>query len=349
MMQRLKNIWKKHDNVIFYIAGDSAGHILPAATLAQQTVSHQPATRCFLFTSPEASIYLDQHLQASFEKIIIWNMRRQTSKKNKFIAAVQAVILCFSSIIQIVHKRPKTIVSTGGALAVPLCLVGWALGCRIELYELNAELGKAIAFLLPYATVLKSPFDHADNPAQIPFEKIDYPIRPHQQAQPLTHSQPLCIAILGGSQGAQALNQTMQTFFAQHPLQNQLFIIHQTGLKDQQALEAWYKQQGYEALVIGYAHNFFQVYETADLVIARAGAGTLFELLHYKKRTLLLPLMTATSHHQILNAQAMCSNHPDLFSLHSSKNPTELSASLLQEIKKHDQRFMKNSGIDHSS
>ena len=76
------------------------------------------------------------------------------------------------------------------------------------------------------------------------------------------------------------------------------------------------------------------VYSAADLIICRAGAGTLFEIKHFNKPCIIVPLETNTTTHQVDNAQAMSSEYPELFYMLKQKDIEENGNVLIEIINK---------------
>ena len=75
----------------------------------------------------------------------------------------------------------------------------------------------------------------------------------------------------------------------------------------------YYYRHKIPALVVDFVHDLSDYYAAATLIISRAGAGTLFEILYYKKPALLIPLQLSTTDHQLDNAHAIAREYPELF------------------------------------
>ncbi len=88
-------------------------------------------------------------------------------------------------------------------------------------------------------------------------------------------------------------------------LKGRIRIIHQTGVKDYQQMKEIYNHQGWEAEVYSFLEDMEKAYARADLIICRAGASTLFELMVMGKPAILIPFPFAANDHQTLNARAM--------------------------------------------
>jgi UDP-N-acetylglucosamine--N-acetylmuramyl-(pentapeptide) pyrophosphoryl-undecaprenol N-acetylglucosamine transferase len=118
---------------------------------------------------------------------------------------------------------------------------------------------------------------------------------------------PLVLLILGGSQGAHSINRAMvDALPLLGKLKDRLFIIHQTGQLDWEKTRAAYAKAGFSARVAPFIDDMGETYAQADLVLSRAGAGTLSELAAIGLPSLLVPFPFAEGH-QEKNAEAFAS------------------------------------------
>ena len=141
--------------------------------------------------------------------------------------------------------------------------------------------------------------------------------------------------LLGGSQGSLLLNNLLKIFITTNQqVSNSIQIIHQTGSYDTTNWKKFYASAGIPAITFSYSHQIKDFYLLSDLVICRAGAGTLFELLFFKKHSIIIPLVAKTTDHQVENARAMAAEHPDLFTIIEQKqveqNPTLLHTEIIR-------------------
>jgi UDP-N-acetylglucosamine--N-acetylmuramyl-(pentapeptide) pyrophosphoryl-undecaprenol N-acetylglucosamine transferase len=112
--------------------------------------------------------------------------------------------------------------------------------------------------------------------------------------------------IFGGSQGAHALNRAMgEALFHLRDWKGKMRILHQTGEKDYPEVQEAYLREGFEAEVHPFIQAMDRAYAQADLVLCRAGATTLFELMTTGLPAILVPYPHAANDHQTLNAQTM--------------------------------------------
>lgn len=116
----------------------------------------------------------------------------------------------------------------------------------------------------------------------------------------------LHVLVTGGSQGARALNRVVPGAVAKLRASGMDFTVtHQTGPLDQETVAKEYIARGIDAEVVGYITNLAEAMARADLVVCRAGAGTVAELCVVGRPALFVPLPTAADDHQTKNAQAM--------------------------------------------
>ncbi|MEM8549607.1 MAG: UDP-N-acetylglucosamine--N-acetylmuramyl-(pentapeptide) pyrophosphoryl-undecaprenol N-acetylglucosamine transferase, partial [Verrucomicrobiota bacterium] len=210
--------------------------------------------------------------------------------------------------------RPSAIVGFGGFLSVGVAIAGFILGYPIVLHEANRRTGRAIRLLsglaqriyLPEGTRLKS----------LPPQTVrhsGYPVRKEIRRMPQeTAREKLGIKVtgklllvLGGSQGAVSLNSWVSEHFNQLAAEN-ISIYCLTGLKKgtQGVIES--KQpngQVVRAYFEPFSDKMAEVLSAADLVVSRAGAGSIAEFIRCSLPAILVPYPYAADDHQRANAR----------------------------------------------
>jgi UDP-N-acetylglucosamine--N-acetylmuramyl-(pentapeptide) pyrophosphoryl-undecaprenol N-acetylglucosamine transferase len=197
--------------------------------------------------------------------------------------------------------------TTGGYIAAPAILAARSLGLPAILHESNALPGKVTRWLSPWCSLVALGFDAAA--AYLPQAKtvtVGTPVRSDFVGEkstlpadlPIPDNVPL-ILVIGGSQGAVAVNQMVRQA-APAWLAAGAWIIHQTGSNDPDA-DAFSHPH--------YIHRpFFDqmaaLLQRATLAIGRAGAGTLTELAVTATPSVLIPYPFAAENHQAFNAKA---------------------------------------------
>ncbi len=328
----------KKNKTLCFVAGKSGGHIVPCITLARQakkkqTKEKQEKEDCFriLFFSTtslldrrilENNEHIDMHVPLPLESLLL------NTVYGKARTAWFFLISFLSSMRELYKYKPYKVVSTGGHIAIPVCLAARFLRIPIELYELNVQPGKAISLLSVHASKVFICF----NKTALLLPKVvctaaDYPIRFTDLDRGKSNDVSAIgldpakktIFILGGSQGSFFLNKVMeQVFVKDSALGAKVNVIHQTGEVDQGYWRQFYQDRGIPALIFSYSHILSVYYQAADLIVSRAGAGALFEILFFNKQALLIPLEIVSNNrlsnnHQYDNAHEMVIKHQRLF------------------------------------
>lgn len=316
---------------IAFVGGKSGGHILPALTLAHQKrqkegsfilfFSHNlPLDKAILQEAP----WIDTHCTIPVLKF--------SSFYSIFNVAFKAQAAFVKCIFSLKKHKIREVISMGGALSVPVCLAAWALHIPFTLYELNAVPGKAVRFLARFAQRIYVCFPSAQASFTSCPDKVQeapYPLR-FSESDRLTKNEartrlaiPLnarVLFVMGGSQGSEFLNSFAEGYI-RHRMVNygereSVIIFHQTGPSQREGVENFYRRLGVTAKVFSYQSAIQHYYASADLVITRAGAGTLFELAFFKARSLIIPLESTTTNHQLDNAYAMAQKYPEYLNVH---------------------------------
>ena len=197
--------------------------------------------------------------------------------------------------------------TTGGYIAAPAAIAARSLGLPVILHESNALPGKVTRLLGPLCTVVALGFEVAAQ--YLPRATTVYvgtPVRVQflageSQAQPLAdlpipEDVPL-VAVVGGSQGAVAVNKLVRQC-APAWLEQGIWIVHQTGDSDPDAKTLEHPHY----FPLPFYNNMAGLLQRADLAISRAGSGTLTELAITQTPSILIPYPYAAEDHQTYNA-----------------------------------------------
>jgi len=331
-----------NNKVLCVAAGGSGGHILPALVIAKEWKNQNPDGKIIFFCRDTLfdKTIIGQHPIA--DQIITLPACKFFSKKiwlyPKFI---YEVVKGFFKSLKLLNKlNPEKILSTGGGTAVPVCLAAWILRKKIELYELNVEPGKSIKILSLIASKIFIVFEESKKyfkflglnfgskclltsyPIRFTAEdkKIDASIVINEINQELTtlkfDNNRKTLFLFGGSQGSLLLNNLLKQFVEKNPdYCDKIQVIHQVGTIDTFNWSKFYHQHSVPSFTFGYNPNMQKFLSLSDLIICRAGAGTMFEIEFFEKKCLVIPLVSASTSHQILNAYAMQHKHPKLFAV----------------------------------
>jgi UDP-N-acetylglucosamine--N-acetylmuramyl-(pentapeptide) pyrophosphoryl-undecaprenol N-acetylglucosamine transferase len=325
-------------NLILVIAAGSGGHILPALTFATAWCA-RVAGRAISFIGShkklDATILKNSTNFVHAEFYYLINLPGLKFWRYPMFL-FQLIRIFVHSYFLLRSQKPELVYSTGALLAIPVCIAARLLRIPVVLHELNAQPGKAILFLAPFATKILLTFESSKSFFKhnaVKCEVHSYPIRFSEQDKQLTKTAAyieLCeltgyhfskskrtFFVLGGSQGSQFLNEAIKIWILSlaQAERDGIQIIHQSGAAQAKELQKFYEGLHIPAFVFAYYHQLQTMYCVADLVVCRAGAGTLFELLFFNKKSVVIPLEGLADDHQLINAQLMAAEHPELFTV----------------------------------
>lgn len=331
---------------ICFVAGKSGGHLLPCITQAKKIYQQNPQAQLYVFTSgsdlDKTIIQKHTHVQ-EYVPTTLDNPPYGKPWLLPWFAIKTTWYFC-KSLYKLYQIKPVKMISFGGFIAIPACLACKILGIPFELYELNVQPGKATKFLSKFTdkvyTCFESTKQYLPGKTCIHF---DYPIRFDQQDLIFNKAELLnrynfspdrtTLLILGGSQGSVLLNQIVKDMIIAHPeLESKIQIIHQTGKGDPFDYAGFYKDHKIPAHVFAFYDKLQEFYNLSDLIISRAGAGSLFEIKFFGKRCITIPHETANTNHQIENVLELQREFPEQFTIiEQSKLTTNL---LFENLKK---------------
>lgn len=328
-----------------YAAGKSGGHIVPCITLATAEKKDPTTTNIFFTTTGLLDKNIIENNKAVVDIHQSISLTHMPHTWHEYGPFFWHLCSSFCTAFYVLYTtKPACIFSTGGIVSLPVCLAGYILQIPIQLYELNAVPGNAITTLATLADTIHCCFTGLDQ--YLPPEKVvftDYPIRYNsdeiQKNSPgarlslgLDPHLPT-ITILGGSQGSQFINSIIdQITSIDRSYWKNVQFIHQTGHNQTEAVQALFKAKNIKAYVFDYSANLSSMYAAADMVIGRAGAGTIFETAAFNKPCILIPLETQATDHQLLNAHRIATQKPELFSVLRQEDITTNPSLLIDSI-----------------
>lgn len=203
------------------------------------------------------------------------------------------------------QTKPQVVLGMGGYVAGPGGIAARLMGIPLVIHEQNAKAGTTNKWLSKIATRVLTAFPHVFPRATC----IGNPVRKDIAALPVPSLRgvgshlPVRVLVLGGSLGAQALNEMMPQAAAELIKQNKIQVRHQTGEKHYPTTEALYREHGVNAEVTSFITDMAEALAWADLVVCRAGALTVAELSAAGVASILIPFPFAIDDHQTANAQ----------------------------------------------
>jgi len=214
---------------------------------------------------------------------------------------------------EIASFKPDVILGMGGFTSAPLIFAAKRRRLPSFLHESNAIPGKVTRLLAPRVTKVLLGFpqcakylapvtcEHTGTPVRTSLIKKE---RPHAAEHFKLSPDLPTVAIIGGSQGAQGLNNmVIRSMPGWQHLAGKVQFIHLTGPQDDQLLMANYRRYNLTAVALPFCSEMENVYSLADLVVARSGASSLAELCYYALPSILIPYPQAAEDHQLRNAE----------------------------------------------
>ena len=286
---------------IVIMAGGTGGHIFPALAVAQflQTQGWQVSwlgTKAGLESRviPEAGIEIDWLSVSGLRGKGIFSKVSAIFKLAKSCAEARKILK---------QRKPDVVLGMGGFVAAPGGFMAKILGIPLIIHEQNRVVGTTNRLLAKIATKVLQGFP---NSFDAKFNAIctGNPLREslkHIPPAPLQRGESLRIFVLGGSQGAKALNENVPNAITL--LKNAVQVRHQTGSAMQNEVVETYKKLNLNAEVNAFIEDMAEAYSWADLVICRAGAMTVSEIAAMGIPAIFIPLPTAIDDHQTANAK----------------------------------------------
>lgn len=204
---------------------------------------------------------------------------------------------------------PDVVLGMGGFMSFPGGMMAAQMGIPLIIHEQNAIAGLANRVLAHLADRILTGFPNTLAQGQW----VGNPLRDALTQQPPPakryrgRSGPLRLLVVGGSLGAQVLNETVPRGLALLPEAERPQVIHQCGEKHLAAVQSLYDSEGIAAQCIAFIADMAAAYAWADLVICRAGAMTIAELAAVGVASVLVPYPHAVDDHQTANARFLSS------------------------------------------
>lgn len=294
------------------MAAGTGGHVFPALAVAKQ-LKQQGHRVSWLATPHGMENRLLEH-----ENIDIYQIDIKGVRGNGLLRKLTAPFKIFSAVMHSMRimKQQKidVVAGFGGYVAGPGGLAARALGIPVLVHEQNAIAGFTNLQLFRIAKTVCQAFPNTfpqhekvittGNPVRAEISATLSPAWRYQQRE--KENQPLNILVVGGSLGAQVLNETIPS--ALQGLNVELNITHQCGQKQLEETQARYANAPVhiQANVVAFIADMAQAYSDADLIICRAGALTVTEVATAGVAAVFVPLPSAVDDHQTANAQYLC-------------------------------------------
>jgi len=275
---------------------------------------------------------------------------RQLSAGNAF-AILRSIWRCRR---EMKRTKPDALIAMGSYSSLPPVLAARAAGVPIYLHEANTVPGKAVDFLSRFARLVAISFDVTKKYLPgVKTTRTGLPVRAEiakGKRFEFIPADAFVVFITGGSQGAHKVNELLQEAIVllkgelerREGAKRPLYVIHQTGARDEEGVRERYAKMSVPCRVHGFEGEMANAFASADIVVARAGASTCFELAVCGKPCLLIPLPTAMRNHQHYNAEAFAASGAADEGIQDKLSPCQLFRYLLDKYD-HPERLVKMS------
>jgi UDP-N-acetylglucosamine--N-acetylmuramyl-(pentapeptide) pyrophosphoryl-undecaprenol N-acetylglucosamine transferase len=287
------------------MAGGTGGHVFPALAVAQRLRS-QGLEVSWLGTrqSFEARVVPEYGFPMDWVRV---EGLRGNGLARWLRAPLVLTLALFQSMQAMRRRRPGVVLGMGGFVTGPGGVTARLLGIPLVIHEQNSLPGLTNRWLAHIATRVLEAFPGSFPPGRARVcgnpVRLDIITLPAPEERLGGRQGPLRLLVLGGSQGAQALNAQVPGGLAQIPLALRPEVRHQAGRGKREQTIAAYSAAGVTAQVDEFVGDMAEAYGWADLVICRAGALTVSELAAAGLGALLVPYPQAVDDHQTHNAQ----------------------------------------------
>jgi len=313
---------------ILFAGGGTGGHIFPIIAIAREIRRIYPKKDLkFFYLGPRdrfSTILLSQE-GIKVKTILAGKIRRYFSLLNFIDIFFKIPLGIFQTLFDLFFSAPDLIFSIGGYGSLPVVIAGWILRIPIFLHESDVSPGLANRFISRFALEIFVSFPRTEYFSVKKMILVGNPIRREiltgskeeaKELFKLTGEKPV-ILIFGGSQGAQKINEVVLAILPE--LLSNFEVIHQCGEKNFKEVKTSVKAIISEDLEKYYHLSSFlkegelrQAYQAADIVVSRAGSGSIFEISALGKPSVLIPLPKAAQDHQLKNAYSYARNRASL-------------------------------------
>ena len=294
---------------ILIMAGGTGGHVFPA--LATAEILQQEGLN-IEWLGTERGIESDLVPKAGIRLTCIRVAGlRGKGKLSMLLAPFKLIIALCQALSAIRRLNPVCVLGMGGFASGPGGLAAWLLRKPLVIHEQNAVAGMTNTYLTHLAQRVLTAFPYALGEKS---EQVGNPLRgaiidsraPEERMS--QRSGKLRLLVLGGSLGAQVLNDVVPAALVNMIESERPEVWHQAGKRNLTDAEKAYQTQQVEGRVVAFIDDMAAAYQWADVVVCRAGALTVSELACVGVASILVPYPHAVDDHQTANARFLENN-----------------------------------------
>ncbi|MBA3660270.1 MAG: undecaprenyldiphospho-muramoylpentapeptide beta-N-acetylglucosaminyltransferase [Gammaproteobacteria bacterium] len=316
---------------VLIMAGGTGGHVFPGLALAACLKARGVQVH-WLGTPFGLESDLVPKANINFHPLIIKGIRGK-GWRTLLAAPFKVIQATWAAYWEIKKIKPDAVIGMGGYVSGPGGVASWLLQYPLFIHEQNAKAGMTNKLLARLSTRVLEAFPKTfkashrvvttGNPVRVEIENLTPPIDRFQ-----SRYAPFRLLVLGGSLGAQALNEQLPKALALLKPDERPLIIHQTGNKTFIETKTIYETLNVlspEIQLHSFINDMSEVYAWADLVLCRAGALTIAELCGAGIGAILVPYPYAVDDHQTANALFMVNKNAALCIQQKELTPQKLA------------------------
>jgi UDP-N-acetylglucosamine--N-acetylmuramyl-(pentapeptide) pyrophosphoryl-undecaprenol N-acetylglucosamine transferase len=296
---------------VFFTGGGSGGHVIPALTLIEELRKNGDTEVRYIGSYDGIEANLVNPRGIKYYGVSSGKLRRYFSWKNftDFFRVIKGFTQSAIIMLRSRFSRRCLVFSTGGFVSLPVVYAAKLMGIKVFIHEQTSRAGLANKLASLVADKVFISFE--DSRKFFPASKTifsGYPIRAEirsKQARPLKlkgrsldrQDRPI-LFVTGGGNGSKLINDLVRKNLTD--LKNKYLVIHQVGKK---FIESFLDEEDESYICLSFiGDEMVELLKRSHIVISRAGAGTVCELLALKKRSILIPLKIAQKNEQYWNA-----------------------------------------------
>jgi len=297
----------QRDPTYLFAGGGSGGHLFPGIAVAQELTDLWPAAR-ILFVGTDREVERSIVKQHGYVHRMVPAEPLASFRRNPIRFPWVFWKSCRVARMLLERECPRAVIGLGGYASAPTVIAASSMGIPTVLLEQNAVAGRATRWLSGRSSLVCLSFEETGGrfASRATLCVTGNPVRREivQLAEaPGEVRETRTILVLGGSQGATAVNRIMVS--AAEALVREslpIRIVHQAGAADCQTVRDTYARLNVDAVVQPFFTDLVEQYKTAAIVVSRAGATTLAELACAGIPAILIPYPSSADDHQLHNA-----------------------------------------------